>query len=228
MARISDMKRKLSAQEFNLGGQITRRAFAALLFLLLLAPPSAFFVAQAQSPAQKSESTLTKQQALDSLNGFLADSIHPAEMNQVKGISKANFETWLKQPGHSRATQTAIRKELQPVLSAQRFEAVVLRGVKLKETDKTTNVLLIGVPLTLRKKLNRDVYIIQENLMVETREMVEWCKYDSCYQGTCYHKTTMKVEGQPCPVSNCDACPTSEGGDGGNGGLKILRAISIF
>ncbi|HLL16533.1 MAG TPA: hypothetical protein VK388_15860 [Pyrinomonadaceae bacterium] len=223
-ARIAGLRREPSGQQYNFGGRIKGRPFVAALFIALIAMPFALFPAQAQSPTSQPQATLTKEEALTALNGLLGDSVVPVEMNQIKGLSKSEFSTWLKRSVFPRASQTALRKKLQPVLSARRFQALVLNGVKLKSSDKMSRVVVVAVDPAIRRKLDTGVFIIYENatgLVDTTNDRIEFCRYDTCVfcpgdQCYCQNVTRNKAEGENCPSSNCDAC--NKAGGGGKGG----------
>ena len=155
-------------------------------------------------------------------------------MTQAKGLSKKEFAAWMKQSNFPRAYKADLSRALKPVLSASRFEAVLLRGVKLRGSDQTRNLILVGVAPALRKTVSTDVFVIYENPAKKKDkddddgegkdDKLEFCHYSSCYQGTCYQKQTHKVKGTPCPESNCDACKNSSPGSG----KGIFETLAAF
>ena len=235
-ARTVELRRKPSTRESNVAGRIKRHPLMWILLVLLIAFPPALLVARPQRSLGKSPVAMTKQAALNSLSDFLGDSIYPAKINQAKGLDQKGFSAWLNQTKLSRSVKSGIRERLQPVLSAARFEAVLLSGVKLKSSDRTTDVALVGVIPDLQQKLGTDVFVIYGEPSGGAgsggNDQIDVCQYLDCYcanPNNCSCTSTTSFT-KNCPPNECStaggSCGGSSGGGGGGGG--ILETLSAF
>lgn len=235
-ARTVEPKRKLSARESNVAGRIKRYPLMWVLLVLLIASPPALLVARPERSSEKSPVSLSKQAALNSLSDFLGDSIYPAKMNQARGLDQKGFSAWLNQTKLPRSVKSGIRERLQPVLSAARFEAVLLSGVKLKSSNRTTDVALVGVIPDLRQRLGTDVFVIYSEPSGgagsggnDGPNTLDVCQYKDCY---CYSPnkcdcTSTTSFTKNCPPNECSTAGSSCGGSSGGGG-GILDTLSAF
>ena len=163
-------------------------------------------------------------------------------MNQARGLDQKGFSAWLNQTKLPRSVKSGIRERLQPVLSAARFEAVLLSGVKLKSSDRTTDVALVGVIPDLRQRLGTDVFVIYGEPSGgggsssggngnDGPDMQDVCQYNDCYcanPNNCSCTSTTRFA-KNCPPNECstagDSCGGSSSGGGGGGILDTLSAF---
>lgn len=163
-----------------------------------------------------------KEKALNTLNQLLEDDIQPVSAQQVKRLSKAEFNAWLKKSGFSAKSQMAIKEDLKPLTSAAAISAVVVKGVKLKNGTPAPDLVLFAIPSGVKFKGWEGIGLI----LWKYREVIpiQYCDFNKCSNGRC---ALIIRYGSDCPN---DKCKTSQdcGSGGGSLELPLLDAIAFF
>ncbi len=184
---------------------------------------------------------IERKEALNAVNRFLSDSIHPASPNQVRGIETQRLGRWLRNSTLGAAQKEKARTLLKPVLADPGTVVVMMRDVRLKRTDGTASVALIGIPEALKAEVRADLVTVfshasegddngGEDDPEDDGNMQPTCRYHRCFRaspekpGSCVTATQFNEE---CPDDECSSDEDCGGGGGGGGG-GILETLGAF
>lgn len=175
-------------------------------------------------------STQTQRQAvLNSLNQFLEYQIYPAKLEQAIKLDQQKFVVWLSQAALHSDTKKDIQLRLQPILSQPTIVALLLKGVKLKNTNATADIALIATPPSSLTSVDGTnlfnilaATVAPPGTSPTSNEPIKQCKFNSCYysnpatSGTCTSTTSWD---KICPPPGIRRCT-------GNGSCQPLTTSS--
>lgn len=122
------------------------------------------------------EAVVTKEQALARLNEHFANEFSTITMQQVNGVNRKQFTQWLRSSKMAGAEDLY----LDPLLSSNSNEYVILRNVTVKETGKLASVGLIATTAPFYPQYTRMVAVINyTNIFVGNKNICSWKRCDS-------------------------------------------------
>jgi hypothetical protein len=131
---------------------------------------------QATVSASAVEATVTKEQALARLNEHFANEFSTITMEQVNGVNRKQFTQWLRNSKMAAAEDLY----LNPLLSSNSNEYVILKNVTVKETGKLASVGLIATTAPFYPQYTRMVAVINyTNIFVGNKKICSWKRCDS-------------------------------------------------
>jgi len=165
---------------------------------------------QSAVSASSIESVVTKEQALARLNEHFANEFSTITMEQVQGLTRKQFTQWL------RGSKMAVAEDLflDPLLSTNGNEYVLLKNVTVKETGKLATVGLIATTPPSYPQYTRMVAVINSISIFNNRKICAWKKCDSYSACPCI--LWLDVVTGDCPSDKCITdydCRGFSGGD---------------
>ena len=180
--------------------------------------------------------------ALDVINGYVSDQVHPAKLSQVYGIDREGLDHWLRHSAFSASERAYVRATLRPVLAQGELSAVLLWDVARTDGGGSANVALVVVPKSLRAAFDGaqvltlvETYAAGDSPFDDETPELKSCRYKTC---NCWNPSscacdsaTYFVFGGDC--NKTDECSSAEDcGDGGNSGHdsgpSIVEVVGAF
>lgn len=171
---------------------------------------------------------ITKEQALERLNQHFKNEFSTITMQQVYGVSRAQFTKWLRNSKMAPAEQLY----LSPLLDAGGQEYVILKNVLVKATGKYANVGLIATTPPFFPQFTRMVAVVNyQNIVIGNKKICSWKRCDSYSPCPCI--TWIDFVTGECPSDKCIDNYDCRGFDAGdcNGeltGITTYDVISAF
>ena len=151
-------------------------------------------------PVNVASLTMSRQQALSRINALFKDELQLIRPEQVQGINKQQFIQWLR----SSKIAAAEQQYLQPLLSSNVTEVVLLHGVKYLQTGKQATIALVAVPQPLQGRYTKLIVLTDLDEVILGR-LCSWfqCDYLDPSMCLCLYKVSLVSGNTNCPSDEC-------------------------